>query len=113
MMRRKFPKKAVDPNAPVVPPQPGSGASLPPRPKELNEAAAALSKELGISVAAGHGFGDEPKNPRVPREGTWRLFAFTNDEAAVIPKEYRGFPVSRRSIPVAQSGPAWGKMAKG
>lgn len=104
-MRRKFPAKKVDPNAPIVPPVPGSGASLPPRPKGLNEAAAKLSTELGIGVASGYGFGDDPKN----REPAWRLFAFSLDKAVPVPAEYAGFPVSRREVPVAS--PAWGKAA--
>lgn len=105
MMRRKFPAKKIDPNAPVVPPVPGSGASLPPRPKELNDAAVALAKELGIAVAAGYGFGDDGSK----KDASWRLFAFSLDTGVAVPATYKGFPVSRRAVPVVS--PAWGKLA--
>ena len=104
-MRRKFPAKKVDPNAPVIPPVPGSGASLPPRPKNLNEAAEKLSAELGVAVASGYGFGDDPKD----RSQAWRLFAFSLDKGIAVPAEYQGFPVSRRAMPTIS--PAWGKAA--
>ncbi len=104
-MHQKFRVKKVDPNAPIVPPVPGSGASLPPRPKGLNDAAAALSKKLGVAVASGYGFGDDLKD-RVP---TWRLFAFSLDKGVAVPATFQGFPVSRREIPIIS--PAWGKAA--
>lgn len=103
-MRRKFPAKKIDPNAPVIPPVPGSGASLPPRPKNLNDAAEKLAKELGVSVAAGYGFGDKDK-----KDPAWRLFAFSLDAAVKVPTEFDGFPVSRRAMPTIS--PAWGKAA--
>lgn len=102
-LRRKFPTKKID--DPSSPPVPGSGASLPPRPKQLNEAAARLSGELGIAVAPGYGFGDDPKD----RSQGWRLFALSLDENVCVPAAFQGFSVARRAAVVVP--PAWGKAA--
>lgn len=111
-MRRKFPAKKVDPNAPVVPPVPGSGAALPPRPKDLNAAAEQLGARLGIHVATGFGRASLPTGTvpaGVADDATWRLFAFCVDPGVAVPDAFMGFPVSRREAPTVS--PAWGKAA--
>jgi hypothetical protein len=107
-MRRKFPGKKPDPN---VPPVPGSGASVPARPSELKQAAGELQESLlgrEAHVATGYGFGDDPRD----RTPAWRLYVFTDEprESLPLPAEVMGFPVSRRSVPVARpatSGRKW------
>lgn len=99
-MRRKFPGKKIDPNAVPVP---GSGASLPPRPDDLRRAAGELQESLlgrDAHVATGYGFGDDPRD----RTPAWRLYVFTDLPASELPlpKEIMGFPVSRRSVPIAR-----------
>ena len=106
MMRRASKKqKPAAEGAPVAPPVPGSGASLPPRPKGLNAAAESLGRELGVAVAAGFGFGNDPKD----RSQAWRLFCFSTDPKVPVPADFQGFPVSRREVPTIS--PAWGKAA--
>ena len=118
MMRRKaFPPKPIDPNAPIVPPVPGSGASLPPRPKHIDQAREELATKLGCPVATGHGYDTASPPPpgkytgrAQPREGSWRLFVLSDDPELQIPAKFQDLPVSRRSPPKSQ--PAWGKAAK-
>lgn len=116
MRRKSLTPKPVDPNAPVVPPVPGSGASYPPRPKNLNEAREKLAEKLGVPVASGHGYDTATPPPpnrysgrHEPREGTWRLFVLSNDPELKIPTEFMGHPVSRRAPPVSTA--PWGKAA--
>ena len=107
-MRRKFPGKKPDPNAVPVP---GSGASIPQRPKELVKAQGELQELLlgrEAHVAVGYGFGDDPKN----RESEWRLYVFTDLDAKdlPLPAHVLNFPVARRSKPKPSKKPTskWG-----
>lgn len=101
-MRRKFQSKKPDPNAVPVP---GSGASIPERPKDLMKAQGLLQEHLlgrEAHVAQGYGFGDDPKD----RDSTWRLYVFTDLDAKQLPlpAEVMGFPVARRRG-VSPAGP--------
>lgn len=103
-MRRRFAKKAPDPNAPppVIDPR-----TPPPKPKELLQAQGTLQELLlgkPASIATGFGFGDMSLADRTP---AWRLYVFTDDPKLLLPNEVMGFPVTRRQPPVIS--PNWGK----
>lgn len=97
-MRRKFPgkkvdPKAVDPNAPQVPP----------RPADLKKAQGVLQEHLlgrEAQVAQGYGFGDLSE-PAKDRRSEWRLYVFTDldPKQLPLPPEVMGFPVARRPSP--------------
>ncbi len=101
---------------PLPPPVPGSGASLPKRPKELAKARDDLSAVISqrhpgsfFNVASGYGLGDEDR-----KTSAWRLYVFTNDVEVIknIPRNFGEFSVLTRDIPIALSAPAWGRRNK-
>jgi len=100
---------------PLPPPVPGSGASLPRRPKELAQARDDLGGLLAqrhpgcfFNVASGYGLEEDKKS------SAWRLYVFSDDVDVVktVPCAFGGFSVSVRGVPVALSGPAWGRRNK-
>lgn len=102
-MRRRSDKKQAD-DGPVVPPVPGSGASLPPRPPELAKARDALFAELGSATHVATGFAtDDGKGWDT---AAWRLFVFTDDKGLTLPKEFMGFKVNVRPVPAVSLPPS-------
>lgn len=88
------------------PPHPSSGAALPPRPSGIEEARRDLAESLGANVAVGHGFSGEGSGGWA----AWRLFVFSDDPGLEVPETHRGFPVTRRALPLTvRTGESWGR----
>lgn len=78
---------------------------------ELKTAREELNKQLGVAVGSAYGYPKPTKTVCVPgksEDPQYFLIVWSNKKVPKMPKEFMGFKVVRRDMPVA--GPAIAKL---